>query len=126
MAWLEEHPTSGRFKICFRWGGRKLKKTVKTTSRKDAEALLRLEENISLLERGRIELPPGADIGTFLLSDGKVAQKPKAETAPKPITLGGLQDATSKPIPKVRWRPIRSAPSRCTCVTSPRRWARRS
>ena len=37
MAWLEEHPTSGHFKICFRWGGRKLKKTVKTTVRKEAE-----------------------------------------------------------------------------------------
>jgi len=33
MAWLEEHPTSGRFKICFRWSGRKRKKTVKTTDR---------------------------------------------------------------------------------------------
>ena len=51
MAWLEEHPTSGHFKICFRWGGRKLKKTVKTTSRKDADAALaRFEENLRLLE----------------------------------------------------------------------------
>ena len=25
MAWLEEHPTSGHFKICFRWDGRKQK-----------------------------------------------------------------------------------------------------
>jgi hypothetical protein len=72
MAWLEEHPTSGHFKICFRWGGRKLKKTVKSASRKDADAALaRFEENMRLLERGRIELPPGADIGTFLMSDGK-------------------------------------------------------
>lgn len=93
MAWLEEHPTSGRFKICFRWGGRKLKKTVKTTSRKDAEsALVRFEENIALLERGRIELPPGADFGTFLLSDGKVSQKPRPEATAKPITLGGMQE----------------------------------
>ena len=50
MAWLEQHPTSGRFKIRFRWGGQQLKKTVKTTNRSDAEAiLLRLEENIGLL-----------------------------------------------------------------------------
>jgi len=33
MAWLEIHPTSGHFKICFRWGGRKLKTTLKTQSR---------------------------------------------------------------------------------------------
>jgi integrase len=93
MAWLEQHPTSGRFKICFRWGGRKLKKTIKTTSLKDAEAaLVRFEENMALLERGRLELPPGADIGTFLLSDGKLVHKPKAEPPPKPLTLGELRD----------------------------------
>jgi len=73
MAWLEEHPTSGHFKICFRWGGRKLKKTVKTASRGAAEtALARFEENLHLLEQGRLDLPPGADIGAFLLSDDKL------------------------------------------------------
>src|SRR5271166_1813459 len=94
MAWLEEHPTSGHFKICFRWGGRKLKKTFKTTSRKDADAALaRFEENMRLLERGRIELPPGADIGTFLMSDGKLASKPSPMPLPRPLTLGELRDA---------------------------------
>ena len=89
MAWLEEHPTSGHFKICFRWGGRKLKKTVKTESRREAEGVLaRFEENIDLLERGRIELPSGADIGTFLLSDGKLASMPSPTPPPKPLTLG--------------------------------------
>jgi integrase len=93
MAWLEEHPTSGHFKICFRWDGRKLKKTIKTTSRKEAEAaLLRFEENVSLLERGRIELPPGADLGTFLLSDGKLAHKPKLTTPPPALTLASVRD----------------------------------
>ena len=53
MAWLETHPTSGHFKICFRWGGRKLKTTLKTQNRKEADAtLLRFEENIGLLEHG--------------------------------------------------------------------------
>jgi integrase len=93
MAWLEEHPTSGHFKICFRWGGRKRKKTVKTTGRREAEAVLaRFEENIQLLERGRFELPTGADIGTFLLSDGKLTAKPSPEPAPRPLTLGELRD----------------------------------
>lgn len=93
MAWLEEHPTSGHFKICFRWGGRKLKTTLKTTSRKDAEAtLLRFEENISLLERGRLELPADADLATFLLSDGKLTRNPKDIPAPQAITLVELRD----------------------------------
>jgi integrase len=91
MAWLEEHPTSGHFKICFRWGGRKHKKTVKITGRSKAEAALaRFEENLGLLERGRLELPEGADIGTFLLSDGKLAAKPSPP--PRPLTLKELRD----------------------------------
>jgi hypothetical protein len=94
MAWLEEHPTSGHFKICFRWGGRKLKKTVKSTARDDAEtALARFNENLGLLERGRLELPPGADIGTFLVSDGKLNGQPVATSAPRILTLGELRDA---------------------------------
>lgn len=93
MAWLEQHPTSGRFKICFRWGGQQLKKTVKTTNRSDAEAILiRLEENIGLVERGRLQMPPDADIATFLLSDGKMTQRPKVEPTPKPLTLDDLRD----------------------------------
>jgi hypothetical protein len=88
-AWLA---ASGRFKICFRWGGRKLKKTIKSKSEKEADAtLLRFQENIDLLERGRLELPPNADIGTFLLSDGKIAKKPQPESIAKPMTLDELQ-----------------------------------
>jgi integrase len=94
MAWLEEHPTSGHFKICFRWGGRKFKKTVKSTSRDDAEcALARFKENLHLLERGRLELPQGGDIGTFLLSDGKLNGQPAAVLQPHILTLGEMRDA---------------------------------
>jgi hypothetical protein len=67
MAWLEQHPTSHRFKLCFRSGERKYKKTLKTTQRKDAEGILaRFEENLDLLQRDRLELPEGADLMTFL------------------------------------------------------------
>jgi integrase len=94
MAWLEEHPTSGHFKICFRWGGRKLKKTVKSTARDDAEtALARFKDNLQLLERGRLELPPGADIGTFLLSDGKLNGHAAVTSKPHILSLGELRDA---------------------------------
>lgn len=97
MAWLEEHPTSGHFKICFRWGQRKLKKTVKTTDRDAADsALARFKENWRLLERGRLELPPGADIGTFLLSDGKLNGHPFANAPIHLPILGELRDAYVK------------------------------
>jgi integrase len=93
MAWLERHPASGCFKICFRRGGRQFKKTVQTTSRSDAEAIrLRLEENIGLVERGRLPMPRQADIATHLLSDGKLTQPPKVEPTTRPLTLGELQE----------------------------------
>ena len=94
MAWLEVHPTSGHFKLCFRWGRRKFKKTIKTADRGAAEtALARFNENLNLLERGRLELPTGADIGTFLLSDGKLTGHPAASPRPQILTLGELRDA---------------------------------
>jgi integrase len=94
MAWLEQHPTSGHFKICFRWAGRKVKKTVRTVDRVIAEsALARFEENLQLVERGRLELPLDADVGSFLLSDGKIWGKPVAIPADQIQTLGELHDA---------------------------------
>src|SRR5262249_13308873 len=93
MAWLEVHPTSGHFKVCLRWGRRKIKKTIKTADRGAAEtALARFNENLNLLERGRLELPTGADIGTFLLSDGKLTGQPAASPRPQPLALGELRD----------------------------------
>ena len=73
MAWLERHPTSGHFHLCFRWNGKRKRRSLSTDDTKAAEAIrLRFEENVALLERGRLELPPAADIMTFLLSDGKL------------------------------------------------------
>jgi hypothetical protein len=90
MAWLEPHPTSGRFNLCFRWHGKKLRRTLKTTQKKEAESILhRFDENVVLLERGRLELPEGGDILTFLLSDGKLSGVPAPEPTlrPAPPTL---------------------------------------
>jgi integrase len=74
MASLEVR--GSRFRIIFRLGGRKHHVSVKSIERKDAEAcLVRLEENLRLVERGRIAIPDGADVGLYLLSDGKL-EKP--------------------------------------------------
>jgi hypothetical protein len=49
---------------------------VKAGDRKEAEAcLVRLEENLRLVERGKMSVPPGADLGLFLVTDGKL-EKP--------------------------------------------------
>ncbi len=82
MAWLERHPTSARFKVCFRWAGRRHKKTDRTTDPREAEAVReRGEETIGLVERGRLAVPPGADVSTSFLSDGRVADRPPAAEA---------------------------------------------
>lgn len=76
MAWLQSDPTSGNQHICFRFGGKKFRRTLGTSNLKKANRkLARLEETIELIEAGRIELPSNVDIPTFLLSEGKLEVK---------------------------------------------------
>ena len=71
MAWLEQRSES--FRIAFRFRGEKYRVNLKASDRKEAEGCLaRLEENLRLVERGRLLVPSGADLGLFLLSDGKL------------------------------------------------------
>lgn len=73
MAWVEPSTQNGRFKISFRWHGKKYRKTVAAKSLREAEGIARrVDENISLAERGRLKIPDGADVAAFLLSDGEV------------------------------------------------------
>jgi integrase len=74
MAWLEQR--GERFRIAFRFRGEKFRINLKATDPKEADGCLaRLEENLRLVERGRLAVPAGADLGLFLLSDGKL-EKP--------------------------------------------------
>ena len=77
-----------RFRVIFRLGGQKHSVSVKAAERKDAEAcLVRLEENLRLVERGRLAVPDGADIGLFLMSDGRLEKK---GSVVRPVRLAGL------------------------------------
>ena len=74
MASLEQR--GNRFRVIFRLGGAKHHVGVKAADRKEAEAgLVRLEENLRLVERGRLVVPEGADVGLYLISDGRLEQK---------------------------------------------------
>lgn len=74
MAWLEQR--GDKFRIAFRFRGEKFRVNLKETEPKEANGCLaRLEENLRLVERGRLDVPPGADLGLFLISDGKL-EKP--------------------------------------------------
>lgn len=98
MPWLEHRP-NGRYHVAFRFGQQKLKKSLRTSDLSTAEARLhQLEENIRLLEKGRIELPDDVDVVEFLLSDGKLDGKPRLKT--KLRTLRQFGDAFMASIPK--------------------------
>lgn len=88
MASLEQRGNG--FRIIFRLGGRKHHVRVKVTNQKDADACrVRLEENLRLVERGRLAIPDGADVGLFLLSDGRLGQKIRIE---RPVRLDEMFD----------------------------------
>lgn len=73
MAWLERR--GERFRVVFRFRNQKFHANLKASDPKEAGACLaRLEENLRLVERGRLTIPVGADLGLFLLSDGKLEQ----------------------------------------------------
>ncbi|MGD0141447.1 MAG: site-specific integrase [Tepidisphaeraceae bacterium] len=78
MASLEKRGDS--FRIVFRYGGQKYRHELKTGNEREANALLgRLEDNLILLERGKIDPPADGNLALFLLSDGKLSDKPKVE-----------------------------------------------
>ena len=90
MASLHLDQASGKYRIRFYYGGTEFKRSLKTGDEKEALSVKgRVEETIRLLERGRLELPPGADPARFILSDGKMTAKPVVQKA---LTLAGLFD----------------------------------
>ena len=96
MAGLELR--NGRYNVIVRFGGQRFVRSLKTDDEEEAMSRkMRLEENIRLVESGRLQLPEGADVITFLLSDGKLAQKPVAD---RTLTLSQLFDAFFAAIPE--------------------------
>jgi hypothetical protein len=90
MASLESH--YGIYRIVFRVAGRKFSRSLKTGVERVALAkLARLEENLGRLEQGDLVLPPGADLATFLLSDGRPEKPPKPKIS-ECQTTGDLFD----------------------------------
>lgn len=62
MASLQQDP-SGKFHVIFRFAGTRYKRSLKTAHRRQAQAAcIRLEENVRLVESGRLELHDGADV----------------------------------------------------------------
>ena len=99
MASVSVNPVSNQFHIRFRFAGQAFKRSLKTAILREATAALaRVEETLSLLQRGVLELPADADPATFLLSAGKTKHRP--QKAAKPLTLGQLIDSYLKSLPE--------------------------
>ena len=82
MASVEKDPTSGRYRIRFRFQGRQFQRSLKTKARAEAlGALARVEDTLRMIERGFVQVPADADPGLF-------ATRPQA-TTPSP-TLAEL------------------------------------
>ena len=69
MAWLERRRKP--FRIVFRFREERLSVNLKATDQKEANACLaRLEENLRLVERGRLTVPDGATSVSFCCRTG--------------------------------------------------------
>jgi hypothetical protein len=99
MAWLELNGDG--FRIGFRFG-KKHHFRLDTVNQKEANATLgRFESNFRLIEQGVIDAPPdGADLGTYIVSGGKLGLRPSEVERVEPKTLADLFDNSLAHYPK--------------------------
>jgi integrase len=87
MAWLEL-ARSGVYHVCLRVGKQRFCRSLKTGDEQEADfALARVEENLRLIERARLQVPDDADFMSFLLSDGHASGR---FSAPPKLSLNEL------------------------------------
>jgi integrase len=101
MATLHQN-AAGSWLIRFRFANRQYYRSIETTDEKTALGVkAQVEETLGLLKRGRLSLPQGAtpdDVGVFILSGGKVTQRPRVAPAAK--TLKEVTDAYFAELPE--------------------------
>ena len=82
------------YRVSFYFSGKRFAHSLKTADEREAlGCVARLEENLPLVERGRLAPPPGCHLPTFLLSGGRIAE------APRPLTTAAT--TTTPPPPWV-------------------------
>lgn len=95
MAWLEKRKDT--WHVNFFHGGRHYSRSLKTKIESRAKGFqARLEDNLADVERGRLTVPPGGDLMTVLLTDGKLDQKVVVR---KELTLGEFLDRYEAELP---------------------------
>jgi len=85
---------NGTYSVVFRFGGKKFSRSLKTSNLPEAETRrLNLERTIREVMEGRKEIPDGADVPIFLLSDGKLGRPIHIQSAAELLTLEQLFEA---------------------------------
>jgi len=88
MAWLEQDSRTGIYKIGVRLADGKLKRSLQTTNRREAETIRgTVESTMTAIERGWLTVPEGVDLGQFLVSGGKNGARP---SVPRTLKLSEL------------------------------------
>src|SRR5262245_18238210 len=79
-----------RFRLIFHFSGRRFTASLKTSNQREADAAAGcVERTLMLMQQGALAAPPGADFVTFVLSGGRLDEKPK----PPPIrTLSEVKE----------------------------------
>jgi integrase len=92
MASLEirEFPNRTSFRLVFRHLGKQHRHTLSVESERDAKTILAsAERTLGLIAEGRVTIPPGADIGLFVATDGRLTHEPTtANTLPLETVFG--------------------------------------
>lgn len=97
MAWLEKDQRTGIYKVGVRLADGKLKKSLRTTDRREAEAIRGTVENtLTAIERGWVTVPDGVDFLDFLICGGKNIARP---TVPRVLTLAQLFESYFASLP---------------------------
>lgn len=100
MPSIHKDPASSNFRIRFRYNGRNIQRSLKTSNRRKAVAMCQqVEETLHLIERGRIEIPGGIDVIGFILAGGQVTPQTKPS---KSIGLSTLFETYLERLPKGR------------------------
>lgn len=93
--------TGTSYIVCFRFGDRLYNRSLGEVTPGEAEARKkRVEATIYDINIGRLTVPPAADAGLFILSDGKLAEKLKAVVQDEPVTLKKLWEQYKADLPE--------------------------
>ncbi len=98
MASLEKDPSSGSYRVRFRFEGKEYKRSLRTKKHRVAHASLgQVEESLRMLEIGLTEIPAEIEEGTFIISGARIRKEKKLNRSVR--TLANLFQIYEKELP---------------------------